>query len=193
VRRVLALVAVGLRNDVGTVQAFVRKRYFDVYNEYKHTFDVFTGMCRDDLGVVSSHIYVRVTNKRKGRKKQITYILDGSSHAVDYYESVFSATSNLINVLISNSLDFFIYHDGRYLIKVPKDYGMSDELKREYAEVIERYSLGWSKGHSLKLSLTFRGGALRRLTRPLAEDHIAAYERPLISRRKGTYSHLGLS
>jgi hypothetical protein len=194
VRKVRTAVLAGLRRDLDTVWAFQRNGYFDVYNEYKHTFDVITGMREESAGVVSTHIYVRVAKRTGGRgRKQITWILDGSRGAIDYYERVFSAASNLINVLIANTRDYCIYYDGRYLTKVPSDYGVSDELMRAYREVIERNALGWSKGHSLSLSLTLQGAALRRVAGRLAEDHIAVLHRPLLSRGKGRRSELTLS
>jgi hypothetical protein len=193
VREVFDTITEGLCCDLRRVQEFLHKRYFDVCNEYKHTFDVITGMYQTDTARFSSHVYVRATRGKKGRQRQVTYILDAGPKAIDYYEEVFSSTSNLINVLISNSLDYCAYHDGRYLIKLPLDYRVAEDVKALYEALIGKYSLGWSKGHSLQLAINITGGALRRLEGSLADDHIGVLKRHLFSRGKATRSDLSFA
>lgn len=191
VKEVFGKYVAGLRQDADRVVQFHRQHYFDVYNEYKHSFDVFIGMQGQTSGSGSSHIYLRVPKevRRKGKKRksyrQWTYILDTGPEAVSYYMRVFGSISNLAWSLVLNNLDHMLYADGRYLIKIPKAYGVSGDLLREYEELIPAHGLCWSKSHQLNLNLHFAGREADRLQADLQESFVAVLRRPLLSSRSG--------
>jgi len=190
VRKVLRQCIVGLQTDLRTVEQFVSLGYFDVYNEYKHTFDILLGLGALEGRVVHSHIYVRVAPKPGQRKPEKTLILDASPDALRLYDKAFAATSNLTNTLVQNTLDWMIYGDGRYLVKVPADYGVSEDLLATYGSLVDQYGLGWAKLHSLQLVVNFEPAAARAIEKKLSAGSVAEHPRSVFSRRASTKSSL---
>lgn len=180
----------GLRKDLQTIHKFAGHGHFNVYNEYKHTFDIFLGLGSLTDRTVHTHIFVRVAPRPRQHKPEKTLILDASPDAVRYYDTVFKATANVINVLVQNSLNWMIYSDGRYLVKIPADYSVPEDLLTTYGSLVKSYGLGWAKTHSLQLSIGFPPSAVPAIQRMLSDGAVAEYSGSLFSRR--TSSKLSL-
>lgn len=174
---------VGLQHDISMIVNFSNRRYFAVYNEYKHTFDILTGMYSVKDHTLDTHIYVRVTKRKKGKEQEHAFILEASPEAVNYYYKVFDSTSNLINCLTQNTLNYMVYADGRYLIRTPREYSLPQDLLTEYEALIDRHGLHYSKAHSLKLGISLQSKALASTQKQLKEGFIAVLPKPLFSRQ----------
>lgn len=190
VREVFRTSAKGLQVDLNTVGQFVGQGHFKVYNEYKHTFDILVGAGALQGRTVHSHIYVRVAPQPTETGPEKTLILDGSPGALHRYDSVFAATSNLVNALVQNSLDWMIYGDGRYLVKIPVDYGLSEDLRAAYGSIVNQYRLGWAKTHTLQLAISFTQSAARAIEERLSAGAVAEHVGSLFSKRASTKSTL---
>jgi len=192
VRDVFAQYQVGVRRDLALLAEFDVRGFFRIYNEYKHTFDVFTGTMGDATNLADSVIVVRTTRRRRrGRPVEETILLDASENVVAYYHSVFSAVSNLINCLLSNTLDYMLYADGRYLIELPTDYGIPQEQIEAYSSLPDTLGLHWSNSHESLPSFRFGEKVQSRAETELAEKNIFNLEQPLIPR--GAHSvHFGI-
>jgi len=176
----------GLAEDISTVKAFSTQGHFDIYNEYKHTFDILLGMGALEELNIHTHIYARVAARPKEKRRERTLILDASREAIRRYQAVFVATSNLMNVLVQNTLSWMIYADGRYLVQIPSSYGLSSALLKPYASLVESYDLGWAVQHSLQLEIGFAPKAARAIGKAIAESGVAKRSEPLFARRAST-------
>jgi hypothetical protein len=170
----------------------VSQGYFDIYNEYKHTFDILLGAGALEGHTVHSHIYVRVAPQPGETRPEKTLILDASPDALHRYDSVFAATSNLLNALVQNCLDWMIYGDGRYLVKIPADYGLTEDLRAAYGSFVDQYGLGWAKTHTLQLAIRFTPSSARAIEEKLSTGAVAEHAGPLFSKRASTKASLNV-
>jgi len=182
----------GLEHDLRTVSEFVGHGYFDVYNEYKHTFDILLGLGTVEGHNVHTHIYARVAPQQKKHRPEKTLILDASPDAIRRYDAVFGATTNLMNVLVQNTLSWMVYNDGRYLVQVPISYEVPEDLLVSYGQLVEQYALGWAVRHSVQLQVGFSTSASRAIEKALRERGVAERSGSIFSRRSSTSSSLAV-
>ena len=184
VRRVISRYIEGVRNDLTTLWEFSERGFFGIYNEYKHSFDILTGDLGQGTGLDNECILIRSTKRRKsGKPREETLLLEASADTLCYLNSIFCAVSNLLNCLIWNSLDFMLYADGKYLVKLPRDYPIPDFDMEIYHSLPDKRGLHWSNAHSSLPSIKFIGDAQESALEQLREKHIAILKQPLIDRR----------